>query len=221
MRPFRVAPAGSVLLALVVALATGCGDASAPSTVHATAPGATARPAPSVEPSMRPAPTPSGTPLASPSAAVAVDAALLGLLPAELEGNPVTPVPEAGAEIATDPSIGRDARAVAVAMVVAVDDRQEDFAVASVVELLPGVVDDGFLRDWRESYDAAACEQAGGVTRRAEAEIGGRTTFIATCAGGVRTYHVHVPGPDRIVSITSVGEARLGEQLVAGIEAGS
>jgi hypothetical protein len=94
----------------------------------------------------------------------------------------------------------------------------DDLAIVSVVRLRSGVFDEGFFRSWRDSYDEAACDAAGGVSGHAEAEIGGRTTFIGTCAGGAHTYHVRLETDDVIlVSVTAVGERRLGEQVVAGL----
>jgi hypothetical protein len=63
------------------------------------------------------------------------------------------------------------------------------------------------------------CAQAGGVVGKAEAEIADRLTHIGTCAGGVRTYHVHVEaaGDDLIISVQSLGDQRLGEQVIAGL----
>ena len=69
----------------------------------------------------------------------------------------------------------------------------------------------------RDTFDTAVCEQAGGVDGRAEVEIEGRRTYVGTCAGGVRTYHVHLPDSDVIVSMQSVGEGRYGERVVAGL----
>ena len=47
--------------------------------------------------------------------------------------------------------------------------------------------------------------------------MGGQDTQIATCAGGVHTYHVHLSKRDLIVSISSVGEKRYGEQVIVGL----
>ena len=41
----------------------------------------------------------------------------------------------------------------------------------------------------------------------------GRTVYIGTCEGGVHAYHVHLEGPDVIVSVNAVGDGRMGEQL--------
>ena len=54
-------------------------------------------------------------------------------------------------------------------------------------------------------------------TGHAEAEIAGHQTFIGTCAGGVHTYHVHLPDRDVIVSMQGAGEGRFGELVVAGL----
>jgi hypothetical protein len=56
------------------------------------------------------------------------------------------------------------------------------------------------------------------VSRRAETLVAGRAVFVATCVQGARTYHVHLVGPDRIVSITSIGERNLGERIVSDLE---
>ena len=146
-----------------------------------------------------------------------VDEALLAVLPAVVDGIALEPVPDAAAQVAADPNLRRDAVGVAVGMLAGLTGTTEDFAVASVVELKPGVFDPAFHAAWRDSYDESACDPAGGVSRRAETQVGGQAVFIATCAGGARTYHVHLAGPDRLVSITSIGERDLGERLVAGL----
>ncbi len=92
-----------------------------------------------------------------------------------------------------------------------------DVAVASVVRLKPGVYSDEYFRSWRETFDTGACSQAGGVAGSAESVIAGRRTFIGHCAGGVFTYHVYLPAGAAIVSISSLGERRLGERIVEGI----
>jgi hypothetical protein len=88
-----------------------------------------------------------------------------------------------------------------------------------VAHLRPGVYSDAFFRDWRDSYDEGACGQAGGVAGNAEAELGGRTVHITSCAGGLLVYHAYLPERDVAVSVISVGEARFGEQLMAGVDA--
>jgi hypothetical protein len=182
--------------------------------------------APSPVPSVvAPAPTASSDPASSgmdsagPSDAasplVAIDPALLDLLPATVGGNPLVASPDAATDPASDPSLAKSAQSIAVGL--AVDQASGDLVVASVVKLKPGVFSDEFFRDWRDSFDQGVCGQAGGVAGNAQATMDGRTVFIGTCDGGVHTYHVHLEGPDVIVSLNSVGEGRLGEQLMESL----
>jgi hypothetical protein len=161
--------------------------------------------------------TPSSPP--GPPGDVAVDLALLEHLPASVDGVTVEPDPATSAQVASDPSLSDSASGLAVALAIAAGSSvADDLAIVSVVRLRPGIFDEGFFRSWRDSYDEAACDAAGGVSGRAEAQIGGRTTFIGTCAGGAHTYHVRLESDDAIiVSVTAVGERRLGEQVVAGL----
>ena len=174
-------------------------------------------PAPPSPAPLSPAP-PSKAPSASVSAGILFDEGLLAALPREVDGITLEAVPEAARQIAADPNLRRDAVGVAVGMFAGLTATSEDFAVASVVELGEGVFDEDFFASWRDSYDESACEPAGGVSRRAETLIAGRAVFVATCAQGARTYHVHLVGPDRIVSITSIGERNLGEQIVSDLD---
>ena len=66
-------------------------------------------------------------------------------------------------------------------------DTLADYVVVTVARLQPGLFGDLFYRGWRDTFDAAVCDQAGGVEGHAEAEIAGRQTFIRTCVGGVHT----------------------------------
>ena len=204
----RAAAAQTVaLVALVALVAIGC-DPATP-TPPATAPAGTASAAsPSV--AVASSPHPSGAAAASPL--VAIDPTLLELLPRSIGSIPITPSPEAAAEPAADASLAASAQSLAVGL--AVDQATGNLVVASVVKLKPGVFSDEFFRDWRDSFDQGVCGQAGGVTGNAQATMDGRTVYIGTCEGGVHTYHVHLEGPDVIVSLNSVGDSRLGEQLM-------
>jgi hypothetical protein len=82
---------------------------------------------------------------------------------------------------------------------------------------VPGTWSEAWFRDWRDSYDEGACGQAGGVAGNAEAALGGRTVYIGTCAGGLRTYHAWLEGRGLLVSAFSVGKGRYGERLMAGL----
>lgn len=194
------------LLAAVVC-AAGCGTPLLPTTEISVA--TPPPPSPAEAPAVAPPPTGARV--------VAYDETLLDVLPGDVDGLPVTPVPEAAADIAADPDLVAAGDRLALGMVV---DPAGELAVAAVILLRPGVFSEQFWRDWRDSYDAGACAQAGGVRGNAEARIGGRLVHIATCEGGARTYHVHLERRGVLVSITSIGESRrLGERLVAALAA--
>ncbi len=150
---------------------------------------------------------------ATAGATVPIDPTLLELLPATVGGLPVVAVSEPSG--ADDPGLVETLDRMAQAIVV--DPASDAFAYASVIVVRPGVLDDSFFRSWRDSFDEGACSQAGGVTGHAQATIAGRTAYIGRCDGGILTYHVRLPGIDTIVSASSLGESRLGEQLLAGL----
>jgi hypothetical protein len=152
--------------------------------------------------------------------AITVDPSLLAILPAEVGGAPMLPAPETATDIALDQTLAADVEAIAVGLAVSpgasASSGAEDLVIANVVRLRPDVFDESFFRDWRETYDAAACEPAGGVRGNAESEIDGRQVFIGSCANGGLTYHVRY-GEDVIVSLTSLGEGRFGELVVKNL----
>jgi hypothetical protein len=186
-----------------------CAGEAAPS------PPATVSPvAPSTTPTVT-SPAPPSSPTGSPAGSIALDESLLAVLPPDLGGLPVQPEPGSFAEVRDDPELVRTAEAIAFAIVV--DPVSGDLASGAVVRLRPGAFADAMFRAWRDSYDEGACGQAGGVTGRAETTLGGRTVYITSCAEGLRAYHAHLPGPDRLVSLFSIGERRLGEQLMADL----
>jgi hypothetical protein len=148
---------------------------------------------------------------------VPFDDALLTILPAEIDGLALTPDRETAAEVGADSGLADVATGLAYA--IAFDPTTDEFAVASVVRFEPGVLDDEFFRDWRDTYDEGACSQAGGVAGHASADIAGHPTYIGSCAGGVRTYHVALDAADILVSVSALGERRLGEKVIAGVSA--
>lgn len=184
-----------------------------------TAPTALAQPTPTPTPSAAPVASPSALSTASPAAAVEVDPTLLELLPAEIDGQALRPDAETAAGIAGTADLAPDIEARAVGLYIAPGaSNADDFAIVNVVRLRPGVFSDSWFRDWRETYDEAACEIAGGVAPGvAQTQIGDHETYIGTCQAGVHTYHVHLASPDRVISITSLGTARFGERVVAGL----
>jgi hypothetical protein len=164
-----------------------------------------------------PAPTPVVPTGSDPSPArpVPIEPSLLDVLPAEVDGLAVVRTDEALADALVDP--GLIAFADAVAAAIAADPATGDFAYATVVRPRVAPPADETLLDWRDSFDEGVCAQAGGVSGKAEAEIGGHQVFIGSCAGGVRTYHAWLGNRGVLVSVSSVGERRLGERLVEAL----
>lgn len=193
----------------VVVLIAGCG---------ASTPTATVAPRAATN-----APTASADPMATPAgpspASVRVDERLLGRLPAAVDGIRAQPDPDTAAEVAGDAALQAQIQAIAIGIYVAPEASEStgDYAVATVVQLRSGVFSETFYRDWRDTFDHGVCELAGGVSTGAETTIAERRVFIGTCAGGVRTYHVHLADDDLLVSIQGVGERRLGERIVEGL----
>ena len=198
----------TVAVAVIGLLLAAC----SPSPVTPTVPGQ-ATPAPS--PASAAPTNPPASPIAnaSPGAAVLLDETLLGVLPAEVGGVPIASEPDSFAQTATDPDFARNVEAAVFAIAPGTD----DLTSGVVARLRPGVYSDEMFRDWRDSYNDGVCAQAAGVGGNAEAELGGRTVYIATCNGGVRVYHAYLPERGVIVSMLSLGEQRLGEQLMGNL----
>jgi len=156
---------------------------------------------------------------ASPTSVVEVDASLLDVLPESIDGQPRRPDDPTAIEIARNGNLGPDIEAIAVGLYVrAGESASQDLAIVNVVRLRPGAFNEAWYRDWRATYDGGACEIAGGVAPgAAQSRIGDHDTDIGTCQGGVHTYHVHLTGPDRVVSITAAGDGRYGELVVKGL----
>jgi len=206
-------------LSLVV-LVVGCGSTT-PTTIALPSAGTAAPSSTSADPTTSPASASpaSEPPLSAAPSDVRVDARLLERLPATIDGIGAQSDVETAREVAGDAAIQAQVDAIAIAVYVAPDASGStgDYAVATVVHLRPGVFSDPFYRDWRDTFDAGVCEQAGGVRTRAETTIARRRVFIGTCAGGIRTYHVHLADDDVLVSIQGIGERRLGERIVEGL----
>jgi hypothetical protein len=212
--PGRRDGAGLVLaLAAILGAAACAPDGPSPSGVPL---GSASPPPVSVAPS-------SGAPATAPASSagagvVGVDGGLLDVLPAQVGSAVLTEDAETAAGIATDVSGDPDLAADLADLAVGLYASQTDYAVVTVTRLRDGVFDEDWFRDWRDSFDDAVCSQAGGIDGHAEAPIDGRTAYIGTCTGGVRTYHVRLSDPDRIVSLQALGEARYGELILGGLE---
>jgi hypothetical protein len=206
----------AALVLISVALAAACiPPRPSPSPALGTpTPAPTFAPSPAVTGG---SPSPSGP--TSSSAGVIVDPSLLSVLPDAIGGVPVNADPATAADIAAEGSIAPfvSALALATAFGPAATDDAGDYVVVTVARLRPNTFSDLFFRGWRDTFDRAVCDQAGGVAGSAETEIGGRQTFIGTCAGGVHTYHVHLTSGDLIVSMQGLGPGRFGERIVEGL----
>jgi hypothetical protein len=123
------------------------------------------------------------------------------------------------ADVAAEPGLAEDVEALAIGMYSSggAASAGPDLAIVNVVRLRDPAEDDDWFRDWRDSYDDAACANAGGVERRAETVLGNRTFFVASCGGGAFTYHVRVGDRGSVISLTSIGPGRLGEELARRI----
>lgn len=187
-------------------MASSSASASAPSS--ASSPATASLPAPAASSTV-------GSPPALP-AGVTVDPGLLEVLPAQIDGVTLEPDPTTALEVASDLLLAESALSIAVALAVApASFGSEDLAVASVIRLRPDVFDVAFYQEWRDTYNEAACEVAGGVEGEAETEIGGRATYVGTCVGGAQTYHTYLGEQGFIISITATGERRYGERILA------
>jgi hypothetical protein len=177
-------------------------------------------PTPTISPSASTAPvTTARASSPSSSAAALVDPTLLDVLPAEIEGQALRPDAETAAEIAETEDLAPDVEAIAVGLYIQPgSSTADDLAIVNVVRLRPGIFGEAWFRSWRSTYDEGACKVAGGVAPGAvQSVIGEHEAHIATCQGGVHTYHVHLGNPDRVISITAAGEGRFGERVVAGL----
>jgi hypothetical protein len=146
-------------------------------------------------------------------AAIPIDPLLLAILPATVGGQPISEIPDIEANLMTDPDLQTNAASLAVAL--GINSGTGDFAYVAVIQLKPFVFSNAWFTSWRQSYDQGACSQSSGLKGTSSTTIAGRQVFVGRCNGGALTYHVHLAGPDRVVSITSVGTADFGA-MVAG-----
>jgi hypothetical protein len=203
-------PIGTGIAAvLVLAACSGSGATAAPSAAPTGVRGATATV--EVPPTFGPPPSP--TP--DDAAPVVVDRTLLDLLPASIGTTPVQEDVDVAAQALSDPAL--DQLATGVDAAVAVDLGNGDLVYAVVVRVKPGVFGDEVYRQWRDSYDEGACAASGGVVGHAEAEIGGRQTYVTSCVQGMHTYHVWLEDQSVLISASSIGDGRFGEHLLEGL----
>lgn len=199
-------------LAAILALATvlaGCGGDTASASPDASAAPATA------DTSAAPA-SPGATPIES-GVGVGLkateDAALLSILPEEVDGIKLEQESQAFADAAADADFNKHIERAVFGIVAT----NNNLVAAVVAQPYKGTYSDAFFTDWRETYDKGACAQAGGVSGTAEDTIGDRTVYVTTCAGGLRTYHTYLQLRGLVVSAFAVGENGFGEKLMAGL----
>lgn len=200
-----------VLTGLLTGALVGCGGpppTAAPSTHPTAVPSfAPASPVPT-EPLLRASVAPTG---------VDPDPRLLDLVPASAAGASLTYDSETTASVAADPSLAKDVNYLAIGLARPIGAGPDDpnLAIVNTVRLRDsGASDDAWFRTWRDTYDAAACAQAGGVARRAQTEVDTLVVFVTACAKGAFTYHVRVADGVVVLSITSIGPADLGRSIV-------
>jgi hypothetical protein len=146
---------------------------------------------------------------------VLADPTLLDIMPATAAGLALTYDPDTTATVAADPAVARDASGIAVGLAMPAGlASPEELVIVNAVRLRDPSAGDDWFRTWRDTYDTAACEQAGGVQGHAESPIQGRTVYIGSCTNGVFTYHVRLDDGAVVVSLTSIGPSRLGERLM-------
>jgi hypothetical protein len=202
------------LAALLAVMIAGCSDASLQASPTARV-GASGDPGPTS--TAAPLETLGPPPIATPddAAPVAIDGALLAFLPEKIGDAPVQEDDDAAAQAVSDPAL--DAIATGVDSAVAVDAGNGDLVLANVVRLKAGAFGAELYRQWRDSYDEGACAASGGVVGHAEATIADRQTYVTSCVGGMHTYHLWLEDQDLLISVSSVGEDRFGEQLLEGL----
>ena len=161
-------------------------------------------------------------PASSPSGSVVVvDPSLVSFLPSSGQGLVRAIDPDTTLQVAQDPELRANATGLIIAIYTAAPSPGaasptdgNDIAIVSVVRLRDPSVGDDWFRSWRDSYDAAACANAGGVSRNSQTDIGTHTVFIAACSGGSFTYHTRLANGAIVISITSIGGLHLGETVM-------
>jgi hypothetical protein len=124
--------------------------------------------------------------------------------------DPATTATEVG-----DPTLDPNVAALATGIAVpAGSTNPAELVIVNVVRLRDPTVDPDWFRGWRDTYDEAACQRAGGVSGHAEATIAAHDVFIGSCAGGAFTYHTRLRDGSIVISLTSIGPSKLGERLL-------
>ena len=209
-----VSPIRAATLAITAVIAA-CGSPSpSPSASASVSPVIPAGPsAPSSSAPASGAATGSGAPA---TAGAAADPSLLSVVGADAAGVTLTFDPATTATEVADPTLDPNIAALATGIVAAggASTDPTDLVIVNVVRLRDAGVDADWFRGWRDSYDDAACQRAGGVSGHAEANMAGHDVFIGSCSGGAFTYHTRLRDGSVVVSLTSIGPGRVGERLL-------
>ncbi|HJP87431.1 MAG TPA: hypothetical protein VJ850_00125 [Candidatus Limnocylindrales bacterium] len=201
----------ATLTAVLLAVA-GC-SSNAPSTGPSTGPTAIVSATPTTPPIGTIGPPPAETP--DDAAPVTIDQTLLDILPEKVGTVAVKEDTDAAAAAVNDPALNQIATGVDSA--VAVNAGTGDLVLVNIVRLKPGAFGAELYRQWRDSYDEGACAGSGGVVGHAEAVIADRQTYVTSCVASMHTYHVWIEDDDILISASSIGEGRFGEELLKGL----
>ncbi len=196
--------------ATVASIVAGCGSPPPPSIgPSSVAPGSSA-----ASSSASSGPDPASPPSTGLATAVA-DPDLFEVLPETSDIFSLTYDPITTATIASDPALDPAVDSIATGLYRLRNAAPDapDFAIVNVVHLRDPSLEDDWFRSWRETYDEGACGQAGGVIRRAETPVGALTVHVGSCEGGAFTYHARLNEGNVILSMTSVGPARIGQAV--------
>jgi hypothetical protein len=207
------------VFAVTSACLAACGT-TGPTTNVLPNPVPSASPSASGDTATSPAPaSPSG--LTGSGGEVIVDTSLLSYIPITGHGLVQAVDPDTTAQVAQDPALRNNATGLIIAIYTATPSPGaasptdgNDIAIASVIRLRDPSVGDDWFRAWRDSYDTAACANAGGVARNSQTDVGTHTVFVGACAGGSFTYHTRIANGAIVISITSVGSLHLGETIM-------
>jgi hypothetical protein len=151
-----------------------------------------------------------GAATTDPSLLSVVDAAAAGLT---LTFDATTTADEL-ADQTLDPNVAALATGIAVAGGGA--SAGDELVIVNAIRLRDPGVGDEWFREWRDSYDRAACGPAGGSSgdRNAVSTIAGHEVFIGACRNVVFTYHTRLHDGSIVVSLTSIGPSKLGARLL-------
>jgi hypothetical protein len=202
-------PGVRVIVGVVVVLTiAACGSTLSPRPTLLTNPSLAPSSLPTASPDSS---EPSALALASP---IPVDVGLLDRLPASVDGLNRHTEASVDATIARDPGLAKIAVSFATALYA--DPATGEFAYVSLVRPTQALPAEAY-RDYRDTFDEAACAQAGGRSGTATATFGGHKVEIGSCAGGVLTYHALLED-GVILAVSALGERRLGEKVVLSLD---